>query len=180
MCNACVKFGAFYDVLDGAFDAVVSGHYVEVGRDEDGRATLRRSRNNVKDQTYFLVRLSQTKLSRAWFPVGALTKAKLRAHAHALDLANRARPDSQGICFLGRSSSTTSCALSSARGTGRSLSSRAGARLVCTRAPGSSRSGSSSAWVGQAGSGTPSPRMYRATSSTSVGRTAARKRRGAS
>ena len=39
-CNSCVKFGAFFDVLDGAFEAVVSGHYAQVGREDDGPATL--------------------------------------------------------------------------------------------------------------------------------------------
>ncbi|PRW20746.1 tRNA-specific 2-thiouridylase [Chlorella sorokiniana] len=56
----------------------------------------------VKDQTYFLAHLSQRQLARTLFPLGHLTKPQVRALAEAADLPNKARKDSQGICFLGK------------------------------------------------------------------------------
>ena len=38
----------------------------------------------------------------ALFPIGGMRKADVRTAAHDLDLPNRARKDSQGICFLGQ------------------------------------------------------------------------------
>lgn len=56
----------------------------------------------TKDQTYFLAGLTQAQLRRCMFPIGHLTKAEVRAAAHALDLPTKDRKDSQGICFLGK------------------------------------------------------------------------------
>jgi len=100
-CNALVKFGAFVDRVGESFDRVASGHYARVER-ASGRPRLLRAPDPIKDQTYFLSRLSEAQLARAMFPIGHLTKAEVRAEAEALGLATRARPDSQGICFLGK------------------------------------------------------------------------------
>ncbi|OSX81066.1 hypothetical protein BU14_0027s0092, partial [Porphyra umbilicalis] len=54
------------------------------------------------DQTYFLAHLTQAQLAKAAFPIGALTKPAVRAAAAAYGLPNSGRPDSQGICFLGK------------------------------------------------------------------------------
>jgi tRNA-specific 2-thiouridylase len=56
----------------------------------------------VKDQTYFLSYLHQSQLSRCLFPVGGLPKDEVRELAARYELPNRDRPDSQGICFLGK------------------------------------------------------------------------------
>lgn len=63
---------------------------------------LKRSPDPVKDQTYFLHALTQTQLRRLWFPLGHLRKSEVRQLAGRFDLPNRDRPDSQGICFLGK------------------------------------------------------------------------------
>jgi tRNA-specific 2-thiouridylase len=44
----------------------------------------------------------QEQLARALFPIGDLTKTEVRAEARRFELRNAERPDSQGICFLGR------------------------------------------------------------------------------
>ena len=105
-CNERVKFGAFWQHLsspqvDRDFDAVGSGHYARVDR-AAGRIRLRKGRDPIKDQTYFLYRLDQQQLGRCHFPLGDLTKAQVRDRARVLNLPNRDRPDSQGICFLGK------------------------------------------------------------------------------
>lgn len=101
MCNRMVKFGAFSDRICDRVDRVASGHYARV-IERDGLARLHRSADPRKDQTYFLCQVRQSQLARAVFPVGGLTKAEVRAQARRFGLPNADRPDSQGICFLGR------------------------------------------------------------------------------
>jgi tRNA-5-taurinomethyluridine 2-sulfurtransferase len=101
LCNQQIKFGLFYDRIDRGFEKVVSGHYARV-ESRDGLYLLKRSPDPVKDQTYFLSRLSQEQLRRLWFPIGHLTKTEVRKRARAWNLPNRDRKDSQGICFLGK------------------------------------------------------------------------------
>lgn len=101
LCNSWIKFGLFFDKIEPGFDKITSGHYAQV-EEHSGTFQLKRSPDPVKDQTYFLSRLTQAQLSQILFPIGHLTKAELRAKAHELNLPNRDRPDSQGICFLGK------------------------------------------------------------------------------
>jgi tRNA-specific 2-thiouridylase len=101
-CNRRIKFGAFFDRVDREVEYVASGHYARVDRQADGGVRLRRAPDAIKDQTYFLSHLTQDQLSRALFPIGHLTKADVRRLADGFDLPSRARPDSQGICFLGK------------------------------------------------------------------------------
>jgi tRNA-specific 2-thiouridylase len=101
MCNRMIKFGAFVDRIDDSFDRVASGHHARVAF-RDGMAHLLRAADTHKDQTYFLCQLRQDQLARAVFPIGDLTKDRVRAEARRFGLAAAGRPDSQGICFLGR------------------------------------------------------------------------------
>ncbi len=106
-CNQRIKFGAFYravvaDIGDGQDICIVTGHYGDIHRDPSGDAQLFKAPDPVKDQTYFLSHLRQEQLQRAYFPLGTLTKDEVRRRAAAINLPTRNRPDSQGICFLGR------------------------------------------------------------------------------
>lgn len=101
LCNRYIKFGAFIDKIDSSFDKIASGHYA-VAKEDGGITRLCASPDDVKDQTYFLARLTQAQLDRLMFPVGAYTKAEIRALAHEFDLPTKDRKDSQGICFLGK------------------------------------------------------------------------------
>ena len=100
-CNQRIKFGAFWDAVHDTADAIVSGHYAQKGAVDDGEVLLR-APDPVKDQTYFLSHLSQEQLQRCRFPIGSLLKDEVRREADRLVLPNRERPDSQGICFLGK------------------------------------------------------------------------------
>ena len=110
MCNSRVKFGCFYDAIaDRGFDYVASGHYAQlVQGDEDisgeerHQMHLLRAPDPVKDQTYFLCALTQEQLSKVKFPIGSFLKSEVRDLAQKFDLPNRNRPDSQGLCFLGK------------------------------------------------------------------------------
>jgi tRNA (5-methylaminomethyl-2-thiouridylate)-methyltransferase len=101
LCNERIKFGAFLDGLEQGPDLVASGHYARLDRSGPAPRLLR-CPDPVKDQSYFLSRLTPAQLERCLFPVGHLRKHEVRALAAELELPNRDRPDSQGICFLGR------------------------------------------------------------------------------
>jgi len=101
MCNRMIKFGAFVDRTGSRIDRVASGHHARV-EERDGCFHLLRGADPKKDQTYFLCQLAQEQLARCLFPIGDLTKAEVRKEAHRFGLPNADRPDSQGICFLGR------------------------------------------------------------------------------
>lgn len=98
LCNQNVKFGAFADLIDPSFDKIASGHYARL----DSAGRLLKGVDPIKDQTYFLSRLSREQIQRALFPIGHLPKAEVRRRAALYDLPTQDRPDSQGICFLGK------------------------------------------------------------------------------
>ena len=100
-CNSLIKFGVFFEHLSDKFDYVATGHYAQVEHGEVV-STLKLSNDRIKDQTYFLSRLTQTQLRKALFPVGALNKVEVRSLAVKLDLPSKNRKDSQGLCFLGK------------------------------------------------------------------------------
>jgi tRNA-5-taurinomethyluridine 2-sulfurtransferase len=100
-CNSLIKFGQFYDRIDNSFEKVASGHYAKIEKTGD-RYELRKSPDPVKDQTYFLAYLTQSQLSRAFFPLGDYNKKQVRDFADNFNLPNKNRKDSQGICFLGQ------------------------------------------------------------------------------
>ena len=73
------------------------GHYARIGDDK-----LLKGVDPLKDQSYFLSRLSPEQLAFALFPIGHLTKAQVRKIALAVGLPNALRKDSQGLCFIGK------------------------------------------------------------------------------
>ena len=101
LCNSEIKFKAFLDhaIRLGA-DAIATGHYAKV-REQDGLFQLLKADDVSKDQSYFLHRLNQAQLSKALFPLGGLLKSQVRDIARQHDLANHAKKDSTGICFIG-------------------------------------------------------------------------------
>ena len=99
-CNSDLKFSTLLDRAKGlGAEVVATGHYARVEQ-SGGRWLLRRGVDPDKDQAYFLFSLTQEQLARASFPVGALTKADVRAHARARGLRVAEKPDSQEICFV--------------------------------------------------------------------------------
>ena len=97
-CNNLVKFDLFLEeALSLGFDSIAMGHYarVQVGQ-------LFKWIDPLKDQSYFLSRLSQFQLLRALFPIGDLQKSEVREIANNAGLPNADRKDSQGLCFIGK------------------------------------------------------------------------------
>ncbi len=101
LCNAEIKFKAFLDhALRLGAEKIATGHYARV-RERDGRFELLKGLDPLKDQSYFLHRLTQAQLAKTLFPIGALAKTEVRRIAAEIGLPNAAKRDSTGICFIG-------------------------------------------------------------------------------
>ncbi len=101
LCNAEIKFKAFLDhALRLGADKIATGHYARV-RERDGQFELCKGLDPLKDQSYFLHRLTQAQLARTLFPVGDLPKTEVRRIAAEIGLPNAKKKDSTGICFIG-------------------------------------------------------------------------------
>jgi len=70
-------------------------------REHAGRFELLKGLDPLKDQSYFLHRLSQAQLAKTLFPVGELPKTEVRRIAAEIGLPNAKKKDSTGICFIG-------------------------------------------------------------------------------
>ncbi len=101
MCNLLIKFGAFNDKYGHEFDKIVTGHYATNYENGEG-IFLSTAVDKVKDQTYFLAQITYKQLKKTMFPIGHLPKRRVRELAAEMKLPSAGRPDSQGICFLGK------------------------------------------------------------------------------
>ena len=100
-CNSEIKFRAFLDhALAMGAERIATGHYAQV-REGDGLYQLLKAEDGTKDQSYFLYRLNQAQLSKTLFPLGNRYKRDVREIARTAGLANHAKKDSTGICFIG-------------------------------------------------------------------------------
>jgi tRNA-specific 2-thiouridylase len=101
LCNAEIKFKAFLDhALRLGAEKIATGHYARV-RELQGEHQLLKGLDPLKDQSYFLHRLTQAQLSKTLFPVGELPKTEVRRIATEIGLPVAAKKDSTGICFIG-------------------------------------------------------------------------------
>ncbi len=103
LCNQQIKFGVFLKrALEDGADMIATGHYAQKGENNDGNYDLLRAADPTKDQTYFLYRITQEQLARSLFLLGMLKKTEVRNLAKENKLPVAEKPDSQGICFLGK------------------------------------------------------------------------------
>jgi len=101
LCNAEIKFKAFLDhAMRLGAEKIATGHYARV-RERDGAFELLKGLDPLKDQSYFLHRLTQAQIAKTLFPVGELPKTEVRRIAAEIGLPNAKKKDSTGICFIG-------------------------------------------------------------------------------
>jgi tRNA-specific 2-thiouridylase len=98
-CNQDVKFGFLLKRARALGAKLATGHYARIEQQGE-RLTLMRGADAAKDQSYFLFTLSQQDLAELVFPVGALTKAEVRAVAERHRLPTTHKPESMEICFV--------------------------------------------------------------------------------
>ncbi|MBE0415585.1 MAG: tRNA 2-thiouridine(34) synthase MnmA [Dehalococcoidia bacterium] len=106
-CNRKVKFGALIKKVESSgieFDHFATGHYarVEYNRSRH-RYLLKKAKDIMKDQTYFLFSLSQGQLGRCLFPLGNYTKEEVRRIASDFGLGVDNKPESQNFIAGGYS-----------------------------------------------------------------------------
>ena len=99
-CNRCLKFGVLFEKarLLGC-DAVATGHYARITRDEKGYH-LKKALDPEKEQSYVLYALTGEQLPRVLFPLGDLTKEEVRQIAAGEGFITAKKPESQDICFV--------------------------------------------------------------------------------
>lgn len=100
LCNREIKFGAFLGSLtEESIDYVATGHYARLSVPHKH---LMRGADPTKDQSYFLSSVLPSAFRRACFPVGALSKSRVKLLAAAAGFHSVvAKPESQGVCFIG-------------------------------------------------------------------------------
>ncbi|EGV62952.1 hypothetical protein CANTEDRAFT_124609 [Yamadazyma tenuis ATCC 10573] len=101
-CNKHIKFGELVQYLDTKHPTdywLVTGHYARVMNNTDGPQLLR-AVYGQKDQSYYLSSINPKVLSKLLFPIGHMTKPQVRAIAADLNLVNKDKPDSMGLCFV--------------------------------------------------------------------------------
>ncbi len=98
MCNQEIKFRLFLQACqkDGA-DFIATGHYAKT---KDGK--LFRAKDENKDQTYFLYRVTSKAMASTIFPLGDLTKKEVRQIAKEQNLITATKKESMGVCFVGK------------------------------------------------------------------------------
>ena len=97
MCNQEVKFRLFLDAaLEAGAEAIATGHYA---RAQNGH--LLRAKDENKDQTYFLYRVTNEALQKTLFPLGDYTKPEVRQMAQDRGLWTASKKESMGVCFVG-------------------------------------------------------------------------------
>ena len=101
-CNRTVKFDRLLGRLDEFdCDLLVTGHHARSVH-SNGSWSLLRGTDSAKDQSYVLSMLTQDQLARTRFPVGQLTKKKVRQVAAGMGMRTAHKPESMEICFVGQ------------------------------------------------------------------------------
>lgn len=99
-CNREIKFGAMVKRAQAlGCEYLATGHYVRRIEGSDG-VELHRGEDDDKDQTYFLWALPREILPYLLFPLGELSKARVRELAAERGFATAHKKSSSGLCFV--------------------------------------------------------------------------------
>ena len=121
LCNEKVKFPLLWKAAQkiGA-EYIVTGHYARIKKEDisassrgwvggdktssnkNARYQLLRAKDETKDQSYFLYRLTPSDLKHTIFPIGDYTKKEIRSIAEKNKFPNANKKSTVGICFIGK------------------------------------------------------------------------------
>ena len=102
-CNKYLKFGVFYQIAQKlGCEYIATGHYANIDYSEKYQQyVLKKSKEEKKDQTYFLYTIPKEMLSHIIFPLKDYTdKIEIRKLAQENGLEVAEKKDSQEICFI--------------------------------------------------------------------------------
>ena len=100
ICNKGIKFKFLLETsLKSGADFVATGHYAKIQKKKD-EIHLLKGKDENKDQSYFLWKLSQKQLKHILFPVGSHTKNEVKKIAKKLRLPVFDIKESQEVCFI--------------------------------------------------------------------------------
>lgn len=104
ICNREIKFGLFQEaILAAGMDCMATGHYARISQDSNGYHLLD-GIDPLKNQSYFLSRLTQHQLSKVVFPLGDKHKSETYEFVKSHGFTHFEGQESQDICFLGSES----------------------------------------------------------------------------
>ncbi|MEI7903793.1 MAG: tRNA 2-thiouridine(34) synthase MnmA [Candidatus Firestonebacteria bacterium] len=99
-CNRYIKFGYLFKKAEELkCDYLATGHYARIVRRKKSFSLLK-AVDPAKDQSYVLYMLKEKDLGRILFPLGGITKVKVRALAKEYKLPVAEKEESQEICFV--------------------------------------------------------------------------------
>lgn len=101
-CNQKIKFPMFIkEAQKRGINLIATGHYARIKKNKD-KYEMHRGKDESKDQSYFLYRQDQNDLAHTLFPVGNLSKKKVRKIAEKNGFQNANKKGTVGICFVGK------------------------------------------------------------------------------
>lgn len=99
-CNRYLKFGSLLEKAKAlGFDFLATGHYAAIVQNEEVYY-LRRPKDRMKDQTYFLYPIPYEGLGSILFPLAPFTKDEVREMSKKASLPVTEKQESQDICFV--------------------------------------------------------------------------------
>jgi len=102
LCNKFIKFGLFYkEARKLKCNLIATGHYCRI-KNNNARYQLQKGIDKEKDQSYFLYAIDPKLLPKIIFPVGNKKKSEVKKIAQELKLPVAKKPESMGICFVGK------------------------------------------------------------------------------
>lgn len=102
ICNRFVKMGLLFErARTFGCTGLATGHYARIESTSTG-PILRRGKDPVKDQSYFLSMLTRKMLTRVIFPLALFTKETVRDLARSEGIEFDESKESQELCFVPR------------------------------------------------------------------------------
>jgi len=101
-CNPIIKFHTLISYMNKMnFDLIATGHYAQIGFNKNTNTyEIYKALDRLKDQSYALCLLTQSILNKILFPLGIISKAKVRKIAKELNIDFADQPESQDLCFV--------------------------------------------------------------------------------
>lgn len=104
ICNQKIKFDLLLELAKKSgikFDYFATGHYVRLTFNKKvNHFVLKKGKDKIKDQSYFLYRLNQKQLQKTLFPLGELSKTEVKNLANKLGFKKLAKK-SESQDFIG-------------------------------------------------------------------------------